>query len=153
PRDTLPTDRQCDDLFDALEQRGYQSWALAMRLKHRAGLRWSELVALQPRDIEFAPDRIIRVERAVAQAGKHRQLKGRNSRQRRYTIFPACLATALKHRLDAVRLDHGDGALLFPAPRGGLAERGSFRHIWIAAAKRADWPFKTPGAAAWHPHD
>jgi integrase len=153
PRDSLPTDRQCADLFDALEQRGYEHWALAMRLKHRAGLRWSELVALQPRDIEFAPDRMIRVERAAEQAGKQRQLKGTKNRQRRYTIFPASLSAALHDRVEAVAREHGDRSLLFPAPRGGLADRGSFRHIWTAAARQAAWPFKTCGAAEWHPHD
>jgi hypothetical protein len=36
-----------------------------MRLTHRAGLRWGELVALQAQDIEFEPARVVHVRRAV----------------------------------------------------------------------------------------
>jgi hypothetical protein len=55
PRSSLPTDEQCAALFDALEALGHRRWAIAMRLCHRAGLRWRELVALQAQDIEFEP--------------------------------------------------------------------------------------------------
>jgi hypothetical protein len=46
PRDSLPTDEQCNALFAALTADGHASWALAMRLKHRSGLRWGELICL-----------------------------------------------------------------------------------------------------------
>jgi hypothetical protein len=46
PRSSLPTDDQCAALFEAMEGLGHRRWAIAMRLCHRAGLRWGELVAV-----------------------------------------------------------------------------------------------------------
>jgi integrase len=65
PRSALPTDEQCAAMFDSLEALGHRRWAIAMRLCHRAGLRWGELVALQAQDIEFEPARVVHVRRAV----------------------------------------------------------------------------------------
>ena len=47
PRSRLPTDEQCEDLFAAFVASGHPVWGLAMRLKSRSGLRWSELTALR----------------------------------------------------------------------------------------------------------
>ncbi len=51
-RSALPTDDECARLFDALEDAGHPGWALAMRLKHRSGVRWGELIALRPVDLD-----------------------------------------------------------------------------------------------------
>lgn len=53
PRASLPTDAECGALFAAMETHGHARWALAMRLKHRAGLRWGELTPLQANDVGF----------------------------------------------------------------------------------------------------
>jgi hypothetical protein len=70
PRSTLPTNDQCETLTDAMDAQEAELWALAMRLKRRAGLRWGELTALRPVDFDFQPLRRIRVERAVEQLGE-----------------------------------------------------------------------------------
>jgi hypothetical protein len=55
PRSSLPTDEQCNALFDAMADKGEPIWALAMRLTHRSGLRWGELTACAPRTSHSAP--------------------------------------------------------------------------------------------------
>ena len=75
PRDCLPNDDQCAALFGALITLAEPTWALAMRLKHRSGLRWGELIALRPVDIGFAPHRVVHVHRAVEQSSKGRTMK------------------------------------------------------------------------------
>jgi integrase len=152
-RTTLPNDDQCAALFAALEALHQPMWALAMRLKHRSGLRWGELIALRPRDVDLVPDRIVRVERAVEQSHLGRRIKTTKNRQQRYSIYPASLTVSLEHRLEIVRSEHGDDGLLFPASNGGFAERKSFLRLWWRAARVADWPTKGKQAAAWHPHD
>lgn len=54
-RDFLPGDAECTALFEAFEALGEPMWSLAMRLKHRCGARWGELIALRPCDITFEP--------------------------------------------------------------------------------------------------
>lgn len=39
PRSSLPTDEECNRLFKALDAAEQPTWSLAMRLKHRSGLR------------------------------------------------------------------------------------------------------------------
>lgn len=68
PRSSLPTDEECNRMFKALDAAGHPDCALAMRLKHRLGLRWDELIALRPVDLDFDPQRVIRVHRAVEQS-------------------------------------------------------------------------------------
>ena len=55
PRSALPTDQDCERLFTGLEEAGHLGWSIAMRLKHRSGVRWGELIALRPADLDFAP--------------------------------------------------------------------------------------------------
>jgi integrase len=153
PRESLPTDQQCNDLFDALEQLGHPSWALAMRLKHRSGLRWGELIALRARDIDVEPHRIVRVERAVEQSHLGRRIKTTKNRQQRYSIYPASLLAPLTDHIDNVRSRHGDDGLLFAQPDGGFAERKWFLRKWWRAAHAAGWPAQGTQASAWHPHD
>ncbi|MBK6670555.1 MAG: hypothetical protein IPG46_13115 [Actinobacteria bacterium] len=72
----------------AFEAQGERTWALALRLKHRAGLRWGELVALQADDIGFEP-RVVHVRRAVEQGqrGEPSNKLPKNGRART-SIFP-----------------------------------------------------------------
>src|SRR5262245_35139479 len=132
-RDSLPTDQQCNDLFEALEQLDHPIWALAMRLKHRSGLRWGELIVLRPRDIDVAPHRIVRVERAVEQSHLGRRIKTTKNRQHRYSVYPASLVAPLAAHIDDVRSRHGDDGLLFAQPDGNFAERKWFLRKWWRA--------------------
>ena len=154
PRDTLPSDEQCRALFDAFVELGLPTWALAMRLAHRSGVRWGELIALRPVDIDFVPHRIVRVHRAVEQAATGgRVFKTPKNAQQRTTIFPASLAEDLAARVHHVRRERGDEALLFPDDTGQPPERRQFLRLWHRAARRARWPMRTNKNALWHPHD
>ncbi len=170
-RSTLPTDEQCRLLFDALEDLGHQRWAVAMKLKHRSGLRWGELTALQASDIEFSPARVVHVRRAVEQGVRGAaNLKTPKNGKTRTTIFPNSLVGELHEVVDQALGTAGPGSLLFPAARGGIMRRTSFQTIWARAADEAGWPMTAPlrrsagygeknkgwrwtGAARWSPHD
>lgn len=153
PRSALPTDEECDRMFKALDAAGHPDWALAMRLKHRAGLRWGELIALRPVDVDFGPQRIIRVHRAVEQSRKGLAIKGTKNRQHRVTTFPASLVEPLDAWSSRVESERGSEELLFPDAYGGYANRRWFQRVWARAARDAGWPMKRPTASVWHPHD
>lgn len=89
-------------LFKALQDLGEPTWALAMRLKHRCGARWGELIALRPRDIVFEPHRVIRIERAVEQTSTGRSIKATRNEHKRWSLFPTSLAEDLHGRVRAV---------------------------------------------------
>jgi integrase len=171
PRSALPTDEQCAALFDALEARGRRRWAIAMRLCHRAGLRWGELVALQAHDIEFEPARVVHVRRAVEQPTRGpARLKAPKNGRVRTSIFPKSLTDDLGEIVDRTATRGGPEGLLFPSASGRIMRRSNFQPIWIRAADTAGWPMTTPlrrtggyrqtnkgwrwtGAAKWSPHD
>jgi integrase len=72
-----------------------------MRLCHRAGLRWGELVALQAQDIEFEPARVVHVRRAVEQPTRGpARLKAPKNGKVRTSIFPKSLTNDLGEILD-----------------------------------------------------
>lgn len=149
PRDELPTDDQCADVFQALAEQNHPDWALAMRLKHRSGLRWGELIALRPCDLAFGPKRTIAVVRAIEQSRKGFAIKSTKNRQRRTTFFPASLSDDLASWCDQRPSDE----LLFTGNDGGFANRRTVQRYWARAAKAAGWPMKGPMSSIWHPHD
>lgn len=153
PRESLPNDVQCAALFDALVGLGEPTWALAMRLKHRSGVRWGELIALRPRDIEFSPGRVVHVVRAVEQSSEGKAFKTTKNYQKRKTVFPASLADELSRHITNVREQRGDDALLFPQGDDEIADRGTFPRLWVRAAKAAGWKVSSTKKAQWHPHD
>ena len=170
PRSSLPTDEQCATLFEAMEARGRRRWAIAMRLTHRAGLRWGELVALQAHDIEFEPARIVHVRRAVEQPTRGpARLKAPKNGKVRTTIFPKSLTDDLHDIIDDTTSRDGPEGLLFPSASGRIMRRSNFQPVWIRA-DAAGWPMTAPlqrtggsretnkgwrwtGAAKWSPHD
>jgi hypothetical protein len=153
PRGSLPNDEQCAALFDGFVSLGEPTWGLAMRLKHRCGARWGELIALRPCDIEFEPHRVVHIHRAVEQSASTRTMKTTKNKQKRSSIFPASLIAELDDHVASVRRTFGDQALLFSLPDGQPAERVRFRRLWLRAAKRAGWELKSPTVARWRPHD
>jgi integrase len=171
PRSSLPTDEQCAGLFNAMEALGHRRWAIAVRLTHRTGLRWGELVALQAHDIEFEPARIVHVRRAVEQPTRGpARLKPPKNGKVRTTIFPKSLTDDLAEIVDETVAHDGTEGLLFPSAAGRIMRRSNFQPIWIRAADAAGWPMSIPlrrspgygqtnkgwrwtGAAKWSPHD
>lgn len=140
-------------MFKALDAAGHPDWALAMRLKHRSGLRWGELIALRPVDLDFEPQRVIRVHRAVEQSRQGLAIKGTKNRQRRVSTFPASLVEPLEAWAQGAEIKRGPEGLLFPGRDGDFANRRWFQRVWARAARDAGWPMKHKTAAAWHPHD
>lgn len=153
PRSALPTDDDCARLFGALVEAGHPDWALAMRLKHRCGARWGELIALRPLDISFAPQRVVRIHRAVEQSGRGLTVKQTKNHQQRISVFPASLAADLHAWCARTDEQSGPEALLFPARDGNFASRRTFQRYWARAARSAGWPMKSTTASVWHPHD
>lgn len=153
PRHSLPDDEHCRRLFSAMAEIGEPTWALALALAHRSGARWGELVALRPSDIEFAPYRILRIERAVEQSSAGLRIKTTKNSQKRTSIFPASLTATLAEHVENVLAERGNTGLLFCRPNGSLAERRQFQRIWLAAARRADWPMRSLTVTKWRVHD
>jgi integrase len=171
PCSALPTDEQCAALFDAMESLGHGRWAIAMRLTHRAGLRWGELVALQPHDIEFEPARVVHVRRAVEQPTRGpARLKAPKNGKVRTTIFPKSLTDELAELVEETVSREGPEGLMFPSASGRIVRRSNFQQVWIRAADAAGWPlaallqrtagygqtnkgWRWTGAAKWSPHD
>lgn len=153
PRSSLPDDESCQRLFVAMAEIGHPSWALALAFAHRCGARWGELVALRPIDIELEPYRVVHIERAVEQSSAGLRIKTTKNSQKRISIFPASLSTSLAEHVESVRFDRGDDGLLFCWPDGRLAERRQFQRIWLAAAKSAGWPMRSPTVTQWRVHD
>lgn len=152
-RSSLPTDKQCAALFAALESAGHHQWAVAMNLKHRSGVRWGELIALRPSDLDFDGSRVVRVERAVEQSRTGLALKSTKNRQRRATTFPGSLADPLRELCDRVERQGGNDALLFSSATGGYANRRTFQRTFARAALEAGWPMKRNTSSIWHVHD
>jgi len=142
PRSALPTDEQCTALFDALEALGHRRWAIAMRLCHRAGLRWGELVALQAQDIEFEPARVVHVRRAVEQPTRGAaRLKAPKNGRVRTSIFPKSLTDDLGEIVDETAARGGSEGLLFPSASGRLTRAGkksaTASYSWVTASRQA----------------
>ena len=152
-RSSLPTDEECRGLFKALEAAEHHQWALAMNLKHRSGVRWGELIALRPVDLDFEGNRVVRIHRAVEQSRQGLAIKGTKNRQRRVSTFPASLAGPLHAWAKQTERSRGREGLLFPGNDGGFANRRTFQRIWARAAREAGWPMKRKMAAVSHPHD
>jgi integrase len=171
PRASLPTDKDCEALFDAMRSVGHERWATAMNLAHRSGLRWGELIALTPADIEFAPSRVVHVRRAVEQGARGpAAYKPPKNGKARTSIFPRSLVDELRDLVHDASERGGRAALLFPSQSGGIMRRTTFQSIWIRAADDAGWPMTSPlrrsagygstnkgwrwtGSAKWSPHD
>lgn len=169
PRASLPTDEECSALFAAMVDLGEPTWALAMRLTHRAGVRWGELVALQVDDIAFDP-RVVHVRRAVEQGQRGGpRIKLPKNGKVRTTIFPKSLVDDLTEHVERSRSEVGESGLLFTGRRGEIMRRAAFQPLWVKAASAAGWPMTRPlertagydsgkgwrwkGSAKWSPHD
>jgi integrase len=134
PRASLPTDQDCQRLFDALESLDQPVWAPAMGLKHRSGARWRELIALRPVDLDFEPQRVVRIHRAVEQSARGMSIKTTKNRQQRVSTFPASLVADLRQRARDVDRAAGPQGLLFPGTNRGFANRRIFQRTWIRGA-------------------
>lgn len=103
--------------------------------------------------MDFDPQRIVRVHRAVEQSRQGLAIKGTKNRQRRVTTFPASLVEPLEAWSSRVERKRGPEGLLFSGPDGEFANRRAFQRAWARAVRNAGWPMKRKTAAVWHPQD
>ncbi len=130
-------------LADAIDQR-YRALVL---LGTFASLRWAELAALRPRDIDLAAC-TIRVERQlIEQLGGGSAFGPPKSRAGRRTVpFSDLIKAELTAHLE--RLDPADdGTLVFTSPMGTPLRHSNFyRRVWMPAVA-------TVGLSGIHFHD
>lgn len=104
-----------------------------------AGLRIGEAIALEPKDVVLAIDRI-RVTKNWARGHLH---STKTSRARQVEISPT-----LRPQLEAQLRHHGAGMRLFPGPKGSYWNVERFqRQIWEPILKEAQLPRCTPHSA------
>jgi integrase len=99
------------------------------------GLRWSELTALEVRDVILGNPPTLRVNKAwKSTPGRAREIgPPKSTKSRRTVMLPTQVVDALTPLLDRP----GD-ALLFTAPRGGPIYHGWWRaRVWVPACQRA----------------
>lgn len=145
-RDALPSMVQCEKLFAVADEYDRHDLAVALKLKHFAGPRFSELMALRPRDVDV-DDLTVHVVR-VWDPSLRAFLPTKN-RKRRDTFFPASFADELGAWVDLARSERGDDGLLFPNSRGNVLAYGTFHDQWLRFATAAGWPMDEE--ARWAP--
>ena len=133
------TPEEFDAILASIDVR-YQTMVL---LDIETGLRWGELVALRPADIDFVGRNVI-VRRVVVEVSKKNSPTGerafikehpKNDQQRLVQIEPATCSLIREHMLAyGVR----DDDLLFTSQAGTIVSRNNFRtKVWTPAVKAA----------------
>lgn len=142
-RGALPSEDDILNMADALVQVTGQPWRrLQVMLLAYAGLRSSELLALQPQDIDGG---VLHVERQLV----GRRLEPPKHGILRDTVYPAWLDDEL-HGWSA---QHQPGTPLFPAIRGSYEPYATWlRQRWQPAAEVAGWPKQPNGRRRWTAH-
>jgi len=104
-------------------------------------LRWGELCALRPSDIDMEA-RTVRVERSLTELQNGALAFGppKSDAGRRTVGFPELIAPVLREHLSSFARPEDDG-LVFTGPTGALLRRGNFRRrTWLTALKKAGLP-------------
>ena len=124
-------------LGDAIEPR-YRALVL---LGTFTSLRWGELCALRPADIDMDA-RTVRVERSLTELQNGALAFGppKTDAGRRTVGFPELIAPVIRWLLSCFAQDQDDG-LVFTGPAGAPLRRGNFRRrAWRTALGKAELP-------------
>jgi integrase len=124
-------------LSDAIEPR-YRALVL---LGTFASLRWGELCALRPQDIDLET-RTIRGERSLTELENGGLEFGppKSKAGKRIVAFPELIAPTLRWHLSCFT-QPGDDGLVFTGAKGAPLRRGNFRRrVWLPAIKGAKIP-------------
>jgi integrase len=142
----VPTAAQVKALADAIALIDPE-YATMMRICAGAGLRWGELVALRPQDIDL-DKRTISVVRQVLEAKGHLAFTLPKHGKTRITTFPASLVPELRALIEAfpeggrqvgsrcpAHLREDAAQLLFLGARGSIWRRGTFGKMAFRPAR------------------
>ncbi len=142
-RGTLPTREDIDAFADAFVKVTGQQWRrLQVQLLAFSGLRSSELLALQPGDVNRGT---LHVERQLV----GRELTLPKHGIVRDTIYPEWM----DDELHAWAEQQPVGGPLFPAVKGGYEPYATWlRQRWQPAAEVAGWPRQPKGRWKWTAH-
>jgi integrase len=141
PERPVLTVRQVYDLADAVDPR----YRVLILLATFASLRWAELAALTPHDIDTQAC-TVRVTRQInyPPSGGHSFGPPKSRAGRRVVSFPDLIAPDLRTHLDGL---DPDAVLVFPSPDGQPLRHGNFyRRAWTPALSRT-------GLTGTHFHD
>jgi integrase len=139
----VPSDKEVEALACAFENLGYAAWGIAVRLVAQSGVRWGELLWLQPEVINLE-ERTIRVMRSVSEVNGVQEEKVPKNGKERVTFFYASLQEPLERLVHETSRCHavGGGPWLFPGPGGTWPLRSPFRRgRFLPAARKAGWAF------------
>jgi len=131
------------DQFDAILGKLPARYRTMVLLAIETGLRWGELIALRPCDIDFTT-RIITVRRVIVEVAKKNSPTGercfvkdypKDDEQRRISIDKTTITLLREHML-AYKVRDDD--LLFTSTAGTALSRNNFRtKFWVPAVKAA----------------
>jgi integrase len=130
--------------FDAVLEKIDQRYRMLLLLDIETGLRWGEIVALRPCDIDFTTH-VVRVRRTLVEVAKKESPAGerifvkdypKSNEPRLVQIEPSTCALLKRHMLA-----HGvrDDDLLFTSSIGTPISRNNFRSkVWLTAVEDAE---------------
>lgn len=111
---------------------------LMLQTAVETGMRWGEVIALRPVQIDFLHSEIV-VDRATTQvSGVFRDKPYPKDREPRRIAIPEWLASVLDQEIARRRLQPEDR--LFANASGGPLDRNSFRHLWDRRLAKAGLP-------------
>jgi integrase len=157
-RATLPSTKQVDSIIEAFYAAGDQQWGVAVALVARTGLRWGEVIALRPRDIDLN-DRLVHVTRSIEQGDDYCfSVKSTKNQECRDVPIPASVVARISGYVRLVVRQEGGDAYLFPSMTSTpFPERTWWARRWAKMAKAAGWKVEPrtgkPGVAHWSIHD
>jgi integrase len=158
----IPADADISGLSHALAAgRHGERDELMMNTAAYSGLRWGELIAVSPEQVDQG-GRVITVDRKAVEVAGHLYLEAPKRRKFRKSIYPVrtpsgyLLAERLAARIEEVAAEQEAGVnplgLLFPSPMGKLWRSSNFqRNVLARAYRTAGWrDAQGEGRWVWH---
>ena len=100
----------------------WSGYSAAILIAAGAGLRWGEMAALTPQDVDLDGG-LVRVDKSLSETAGHFEVKEPKSRAgNRVTVFHASIKDELERQIRGWSLPD----LMFPSPRGHYLRRSNF---------------------------
>lgn len=138
----VPSSEQSEDLANAMTRPEY---GLMVRVAHTSGLRWGELIALQPSDVNLEL-REVTVDRQYVEhdSGEIELGPPKGAASYRTVVIPTDVAKELATHISNLTTQD---ALLFTSPSGCVLRRSNFNRRFLAPARAAS---SYPDRMTWH---